>query len=356
MLLWLAQRLVPGRPTADAPPAEPALRPEPRLPLHILVEDAELRIEDGLLGIEAGGESRTLRLDEISLVALHGAAMISTPCLATLADAAIPVVFLSRSGYYRGQLVDLSVNHAATRRAQYLAAADPARCLAFARAIVVAKIAGAHRQLRRRLGARHSATRILDRERRRAAHARSLDSLRGTEGAAAAAWFASWPGLISRDDPTFLFDGRSRRPPRDAVNALLSYLYAVLAGTTATAALAVGLDPNVGFLHAERAGRPALALDLVEPLRTAIVDAAVLAALNNGEFGVADFVTGEDGGVSLSESGRRAALSLVERRLSTPLAYAGTEMTWRAAISQHALLIARALRNGAAPPPAPLGA
>jgi CRISPR-associated endonuclease Cas1 len=120
----------------------------------------------------------------------------------------------------------------------------------------------------------------------------------------------------------------------------------VAAGTTAAAAASVGLDPNVGFLHGERPGRPALALDLVEPMRTAVVDAAVIAAINNGEFAGEDFERREDGSMRLSKAGRRHALAVFERRLSTVFRYDGVEMTWRAAIARHAAQLAHGLRKG----------
>jgi CRISPR-associated endonuclease Cas1 len=350
MLDWLLR----GERSHQAPPdPDPPLRAEARLPIHILTEHAELCIEDGMLAISGERDDRRVRLDEVSLVAIHGAATVTTPCLGVLADAGIPVLLLSASGYYRGQLVDLSQSHAATRRAQYAAAANPAMCLQLARGLIEAKIAGAARLLRRRSGASDPVHRRLREAAKAAARARGLDALRGVEGAAAAAWYGALPTLLLRHDELFVFDSRSRRPPRDAVNALLSYLYAVLTGQAAAAALAHGLDPNVGFLHAERPGRPALGLDLVEPLRTFVADAAAIAAINNGEFGAEDFDTQDDGSVRLTRAGRRAALAILERRLSTEVSYEGTEMTWRGSVSHHALQLARALREGHARVPFP---
>lgn len=324
-----------------------------RLPLHIIAHDARMSISEGLVTVEADGADQSLRLDEISLVALHGGACVTAPALRCLAEASVPVILHSASGYYVAQITDLSGLQADTRRAQYAAASDRSQTLDLARVLVEAKIHGTARLLRRRVGAFDSATRRLDREAHSAAKARSVESLRGHEGAAAAAWFETWPRLIKREDDLLVFRGRNRRPAQDAINALLNYLYAVLVGQTAAAALAAGLDPNVGFLHAERPGRPALALDLVEPLRVAIVDAAVIAALNNGEFAPEDFAPQPDGSIRLSDTGRRRALSVLERRLSTALVYDGTEMSWRSAISHHALLLARRLRKKSGDWPAP---
>lgn len=338
---------------------EPELitRDEARLPLHVLAGDAELSVENGMLLVQSAEDSRSVRLDELSIVALHGGARVSVPCLHLLARQNVPLILLSRSGFYLGQMTDLSTSHAAIRRAQYDVASDPRRSLKPARLLVSGKIANTARIARRRLGARAPLVRTLGRAAKTASRARSADRLRGIEGAAARSWYAAWPEFLADVDSLFAFDGRSRRPARDATNALLSYLYAVLAGTAATAACASGLDPNTGFFHAERPGRPALVLDLVEPFRVAVVDAAVIAAIHRREFSAEAFETQEDGSVRLSDTGRRRALDILERRLSTGFVFDGAEMTWRAAIGHMTGLLAAALRTGdlAFPVPLPRG-
>ncbi|MCB1329098.1 MAG: CRISPR-associated endonuclease Cas1 [Maritimibacter sp.] len=324
----------------------PSTREDARLPLHIVADDAELGLARGRLVVQAGGSKMTFRLEEISLVGLHGGARATIPCLQALAREGVPVALFSRSGYLLGQIVDTTSSVSSTRRAQYAAAADAKTSLRLAKILVEGKLRGTARLARRRCGANAAVTNTLLRSLTSVARCDSAASLRGIEGAAAAAWYAAWPAFFDECGPLFRFDGRSRRPPRDAVNALLSYLYAVTAGTAAAAANLAGLDQNVGFYHAERPGRPALALDLVEPLRPVLVDTAVIAAIRNREFSHACFETQPEGGVSLSLDGRRRALGLIERRLSTVLSYDGADMTWRAAISRHAQLLARGLRDG----------
>ncbi|WP_298572031.1 CRISPR-associated endonuclease Cas1 [uncultured Aliiroseovarius sp.] len=319
---------------------------EPRLPLHILAHDAALSVDNGMLEIDSEDECRRVRLDEISLVALHGGSRITVPCLNMLVQNSVPLILHSRNGYYRGQLLDLSASHGAVRRAQYAAAADERMVLALSKGLIEGKLLNTARVAKRRLGARSRIARALIKASRSARKCRTLSSLRGVEGAAAAAWYGAWPEFLSDSDEIFVFSGRNRRPAQDATNALLSYLYAVVAGTASAASASAGFDPNVGFFHAERPGRPALALDLVEPLRPAVVDTAVIAAIRNREFSDASFVTQSDGSVRLSDEGRRRALDILERRLSTTFRYDGTEMTWRAAISHHAVLMAKALREG----------
>ena len=319
---------------------------EARLPLHVLADDAELHVENGMLVIDSAEDSREIRVDELSLVALHGGSRVSVPCLHMLGRQNVPLVLHSRSGYYIGQTIDLSINQSAVRRAQYTTTAEPRRVLLFARSLVCAKIASAARLARRRLGSRNDTTRALLRAAKKAGRASSTKTLRGIEGAAAAAWYSAWPGLIGDAGSEFTFDGRSRRPPRDAVNALLSYLYAVVVGNAAAAAAAAGLDPNAGLLHTEKPGRPALALDLAEPFRTAVVDAAVLSIIRRHEISLDLFETQPNGAVRLSDDGRRRALELLERRLSTSFVYDGSELTWRAAITRLAELLAKALQAG----------
>ena len=142
---------------------------------------------------------------------------------------------------------------------------------------------------------------------------------------------------------------RTRRPPQDEVNALLSYAYAVLAGECLGACAASGLDPRQGFLHRPRAGRPALALDLMEPFRPLIADQAVLAGLNNGQLKAEHFRT-EGYAVLLTDHGRRLAIELLERRLlgSVTLEGRSEATTWREAIGLSARGLVDALRNGTA--------
>jgi len=152
-----------------------------------------------------------------------------------------------------------------------------------------------------------------------------LGELLGIEGSAAAVYFGCFgsllrpgdgsPGAASADFTRFEFEKRNRRPPADPVNAMLSFAYALLVRTLTVTLTAVGFDPYRGFLHQPRYGRPALALDIMEPFRPLIADSAVLTAINTGEVGPTDFVRAGDG-VALTPAGRRALIAAFERRLS----------------------------------------
>lgn len=319
-------------------------------PVHVLLDKGLVRLVDGHLAFAAQGASdKLIRLDEVSQLSLFGEAGVTSPCLRELMRRGIPIVWRSMGGYYVGQTADLSGRSASARRAQYRTADDPDRALAIARSFVHAKIIN-ERGLLRRNSARDKAP--LEELRRLAAKAErvsSLPELLGVEGAAAAAFFAALPEMIAAARRSeFPWDGRRRRPPTDPMNALLSYLYAVVAGECATAALAAGLDPAVGFLHAERPGRPALALDLLEPFRPVIADAVALAVINRGEARSEHF---EHAGASvrLNDGGRRVVLAALERRWTdaVPTRVAlEAPMNWREAVAAQARSLVAALKSG----------
>ena len=322
----------------------------PGSPVHVLDPEAQLHLDDGLLLIERPDTPPLrLRLPDVLSVSLHGRASITTPSIHALLAEGIPVIWRSPSGYYLGQTLDLSRRTARVRRAQYAAQGTPL-ALDIARRLVAAKLQNMRALLRRR-GADQArtaaaATRLADAA-REARTADTLDTLRGIEGAGAAAYFACWPALLKGEAAQMDFPGRQRRPPVGPVNALLSYSYAVLAGHCGTAALAAGLDPTEGFLHVARAGRPALALDLLEPFRASVADSATLFMLNTGELTAEDF-GGDAGNTQLTDPGRRKALAALERRLDEPFTEAGRRVSYRAAMDRLAYSLAQALTDGSA--------
>ena len=179
--------------------------------------------------------------------------------------------------------------------------------------------------------------------------AESAASLLGFEGGSARLYFEAFPSLLSPELsgalPGPAFSGlRNRRPPTDAVNALLSFCYALLAKETMAASLIVGFDPYVGLFHRPRFGRPALALDLAEEFRSLLADSVVLTLINNREIGATDFVA-RAGAVSLTEEGRRKVLRAWERRMTTGVRHPvfGYEVKYRRAIELQARILAAVL-------------
>lgn len=157
---------------------------------------------------------------------------------------------------------------------------------------------------------------------RQAEAERRLDALLGIEGTAVRIYFSEFGRLLSPRNPLGLFDfeARNRRPPRDPVNAMLSFVYALLVKDTLVAALAAGLEPYLGLYHRPDFGRPALALDLAEEFRPLIADSVVLTAINNGEIDGSDFVS-RAGAVALTSAGRRKLIRTYERRMRTELVH-----------------------------------
>jgi CRISPR-associated protein Cas1 len=182
----------------------------------------------------------------------------------------------------------------------------------------------------------------------------NLDTLRGAEGEAAALYFGVFDNLIRSPDDEFRFHGRSRRPPLDAVNALLSFLYTLLTHDCRSAAESVGLDPAVGFLHRDRPGRPGLALDLMEELRPPLADRLALSLINRRQLRAKDFETRDGGAVWLTDDGRKTVLAAWQERKKEERRHAFLEETAPLGLVPYcqAQLLARHLRGDlAAYPP-----
>jgi CRISPR-associated protein Cas1 len=183
---------------------------------------------------------------------------------------------------------------------------------------------------------------------RKVPHARDTDDLLGLEGALGAIYFRNFEALLRpRDlDAAWDFEGRNRRPPRDPVNALLSFGYALLARECSIAVAAAGLDPWWGLFHRPRHGRPALALDLMEEFRPLVADSAVVTAVNTGMVGAGDFTRTRQA-CMLNASGRKALIRAYEARLDQLVTHPlfGYRCSWRAVIRMQARLLGRWLRG-----------
>lgn len=266
---------------------------------------------------------QTARLIDTSQVVVMGNVYITTPCLAELMSRGIPVSWHSYSGWFTGHTIGTGHKNVELRTAQYRASFETHTCLVIARGLVRAKIQNCRTQLRRNWRADEKTpndiTGALKKLADKALRAADLQQLLGIEGAAAALYFGAFDRLLKKpEDPrqmSFNFTTRNRRPPTDPVNALLSYAYAMLVRSWTVASSAVGLDAYRGFYHQPRYGRPALALDLMEPFRPIIADSAVLQAINNGEVRPTDFISAA-GSVALTEDGRKRFIAAYERRLN----------------------------------------
>lgn len=176
---------------------------------------------------------------------------------------------------------------------------------------------------------------------------RTTDELRGIEGKSAKDYFYAFDDLILRDKDAFFFEQRTRRPPMNRMNALLSFVYALLAGDCTAALQGVGLDPYVGFLHVDRPGRPSLALDLMEEFRPAIADRFALTLINTGVIKASDFEERENGGVFLNEQGRKTVLGAWQKKKTEQLKhpFLDEKISWGLVPYVQALLLARSIRG-----------
>ena len=347
-------RALAGSSLAPRPIAVP---PDEALPLIVQSQRARISKEGEVLKItdEEQGETQ-VRLIDISDVALFGNVSITTPALATLLEREIPVSFHSYGGWFRGLAHGIGHRNVEVRTAQYRMSFDEAACLRFAKELVAAKIANQRTILRRNWrGPAEERQAVLDRlsaARRSAEGATRLTQLLGVEGDAASVYFRAFASLLKQPEnkqgaealAPFRFEARNRRPPTDPVNAMLSLAYAMLTRHLTIALASVGLDPYRGFYHAPRYGRPALALDLMEPFRPIIADSVVLSVVNTGEIGPNDFVVAVTG-TALTQAGRRRFVEAFERRLSQETTHPifGYQLSMRRMLLVQARLLSRFL-------------
>jgi CRISPR-associated endonuclease Cas1 len=286
-----------------------------------------------------------VRIPGTSQLVISANCSVSSAVLLELADRDVPVSLHGGSGWFYGTLVPAGGHNVLGRIAQHRAALDPAQALAIARRFVVGKIKNQRTLLRRNgeppPGVLDAMTDLAE----QAARAPDLPTLMGQEGMAARHYFATF-GTMLRSDLRDAFEpeGRSRRPPRDPVNCLLSFGYAMLVRETVSALHAVGLDPYVGFLHQPRANRPALALDLMEEFRPLIVDSTVLTLLNTRNLDQGAFLR-HPTSTALTPAGKRTFVRAMENRLSELITHPvfGTRFEYRRMLEMQARMLSRHL-------------
>lgn len=305
-----------------------------------------------------------VRISDVSHVALFGHIQITTQAIQTLCELEVPVTYFSMGGWFYGVTRGYELKNVFLRIEQFRLARDPATCLRLARQFVQGKIRNHRTMLMRNHVEAPPATLLKLKQCADAAmRAESIESLLGTEGAAAAAYFGEFDGMIKGADdledqlpgpdvptqqtqPTFHFEfnGRNRRPPTDPVNALLSLAYSLLSKDCLLAALAVGFDPYVGFYHQPRFGRPALALDLMEEFRPLVAESAVLSCINNRVISEADFVRAGQA-VNLTAAGRKRFFHAYEQRMNSLLTHPifDYKVSYRRALELQARMLAKTL-------------
>lgn len=335
-------------------------------PLYLNTQGLYVGKSGGVLKIKDRGKLvQEVRLNEVSQLNLLGNVQITTQAVQSLCEADIPVAYFSQGGWFYGLTQGLGLTNIYLRREQFRFAERPSFCLQLARSLVAGKIRNQRTMLQRNhIEPPSRAIALMRCFAEDAEQADSLEQLLGIEGNAARYYFENFAGMIkasssadedlanehvvdrSDGSPLFQFDfrRRNRRPPRDAVNALLSLAYSILAKDLTIICAAVGFDPFQGFYHQLRHGRPALALDLMEPFRPLIADSAVLSAINTRMITPRDFIA-VGPAVALKPEGRKAFFRAYEARMDTLATHPlfGYRVNYRRLLEIQTRLLARVL-------------
>ncbi len=337
---------------AGCQPTDAAANPRKLWPprdegLHLVAQRRGTRI--GVRGSamsisdDNGSKVQDVPLANLESLSLLGSVQISTQALTTLADRGIPVAFLTAAGRLTAMVDPLDSVSAETRRAQVRKFDQPGPCLELSRAVVAAKIANQRKLLMRNHAALPAGVAAaMAQEIRRAEESPSLDALRGHEGQAAALYFANFAGMLKSDlAAEFDANGRQRRPPPDPVNACLSFGYTMLTHECTAALRTARLEPSIGAFHVSRPGRPALALDLMEPFRPLVADSVAIAAFNRGELQAGHFLR-TSAGASFTDAGRKAFFGVYGRRMDEEVTHPvfGYKLSYRRMLILHARMIA----------------
>ncbi|MBK0869641.1 CRISPR-associated endonuclease Cas1 [Saccharopolyspora sp. HNM0986] len=315
-----------------------------RFPLYATEPGSSVGIRNGHLVVTHDStELLSMRLRDVLHLVASGPVQVTTQAIHALAEQSSPVVWTSTGGWLKAVGVPGAGKHVEVRRRQYTASPDQA--LSCARNVVLGKIRNCRTMLRRNAPPAENARARLGEAVRQAGKADGIDTLLGIEGAAGQTYFGALPTAFRCDHrlpgPSFDQTGRTRRPPRDPVSCLLSYLYTLLIKDLTVACYALGLDPYFGLYHRPRYGRPALALDLAEEFRPLIGDSTALTLINNRQADATVFEVTPTA-VALTKPGRRKVIGAYERRLATQVRHPifGYRITYRRALEVQARLFA----------------
>ena len=336
----------------ETPPRPLAVARDSGLPVYIQANRASVRKAGETLEISVEDKKvKKVRLPDVSQVVLMGNVYLTTPALHELMRREIPVTWHSFGGWFLGHTVGTGHKNIELRIAQFKASFDEQVCLLLSKGFVRAKIQNCRTIMRRNWKPEDNPKKLyreFNYDFNQAARVSSIAELLGVEGKAAARYFGEFQNLIKqkKNEAQFVFEfnKRNRRPPTDPVNALLSYAYSLLTRTWTVALTAVGFDVYRGFFHQPRYGRPALALDMMEPFRPLVADSTVLMAINNGEVRPSDFIA-VAGSVNLTSDGRKRFIGTFERRLSQEITHPlfGYKISYRHLFEVQARLLARFL-------------
>lgn len=326
--------------------------------LYVTTQGAYLSKEGDTVLVRVERENKlSLPIHNLDGIVCFGQISASPALMGLCGERNVALSFMSENGRFLARVQGPVSGNVLLRREQYRRSDDPEAGARIVRAIVAAKIANSRTVLQRALRDRpgHEARGPLEDAARHLRHlldetrpsTAGIDILRGREGEAGRAYFSVFDHLITANKEDFFFKSRSRRPPLDNVNALLSFLYTLLAHDTAAALEGVGLDPAVGYLHRDRPGRPGLALDLMEELRAYLVDRLALSLINRQQIKGNGFTQSETGGVVMSDATRKAVLVAYQERKREEIRHPFLDETIPIGLLPHAqaMLLARHLRG-----------
>jgi CRISPR-associated protein Cas1 len=293
--------------------------------IYVTTEGAWLHKDGANLVMEVEKEVKArLPIHLLEGLVCFGRVLVSPPLLGYCAEQGIRVSFLTPNGKFLARVEGPVSGNVLLRREQYRVSDDEERCCAIVRNLLAGKIHNQRAVISRVLRdyefegeeqallqqTQNQLARIID----KLPYESRLDGLRGMEGEAAQRYFDCFDSFIRNTHPLMRFSGRNRRPPRDAINALLSLLYTLLTHDCRAALEVIGLDPAVGFLHRDRPGRPSLALDLAEEFRPLLGDRLALSLINRKQVNERDFRRLDNGAVLLSDDARKTVLVAYQER------------------------------------------
>lgn len=322
--------------------------------LYVTTQQAYLKKEGESVVVKVESETRLrIPIHTLDSIICFGVVSMSPYLMHHCAEKNVAVSFLSEYGKFLARVQGPVSGNVLLRREQYRVADHPEKATAIAQNMLVGKIANA-RAVLRRAQRDHGACDKKESMQQRLGHYLNrlkrplpLDELRGNEGEAAASYFSAFPHLITVSDEAFSFSGRNRRPPTDPVNALLSFAYTLLVHDCRSALEGVGLDPCVGYLHADRPGRPSLALDLMEEFRAFLADRLVLSLINRKQIQRKHFNDSTGGAVSMTDDARKTLLASWQKRKQEEITHPYLGEKCKVGLLPHlqAQLLARHLRG-----------
>jgi CRISP-associated protein Cas1 len=325
--------------------------------LFVTTQGSYLAKDGDAVAVRVDKEDRMrIPIHTLGGILCFGQVTVSPFLLGLCGERGVTVSFLTKNGRFLARVQGPISGNVLLRREQYRRADDEAACTAIVRPLLAAKVANSRTVLLRALrdrpehpeaGSLRTAANQLGHHLKALSGELPLDSLRGLEGIAARNYFEVFDSLIVQQKDSFFLRERSRRPPLDNMNALLSFIYTLLRHDVEAALESVGLDPAVGFLHRDRPGRPGLALDLMEELRAFLADRLALSLVNLKQVQAGGFERTESGGVVMNDETRKTVLTAYQQRKNDEIVhpFLGEKTTVGLLAHLQAALLARALRG-----------